>query len=416
MTQSMDGSNSMKTPPLTPTVAVRDVLYALGFIEDWNAMTEQSPAFTFNVGNLAISASEVTNISMRREFFFGGVWSRDRSQGSIKFSIPVMVESVEQAMAWIVCGIGKDFVPSRAIEWLDTGKRNHHLLPWEQALQRQRDSAKQQRQLRLSRPHCLVAREWMRLVNKHLRAAAEASRECDSVVVEFDGQLLKFSLLGGVIGVPASGPAAWAVSYRIQTHLFAELPSRLMNDPIEIGIWEGHLEVDRARMTLLLDPQKDGGVISTRGDSVPISGEEPSARERSVQRGDRPPRLRTSNPRRKMWVPLDALDGTADALSVIDPGGPMTYGLYTDLLRQKFDVLIRANPREARWALEMSSEHCPELWAMAAHNQAHEWASALMWRDGMMPFLAPLSEGGLRGKLARPKPLSFMEIMETLGS
>ncbi|MBC7705009.1 MAG: hypothetical protein H7274_13835, partial [Rhodoferax sp.] len=364
----------MKTPALPPTVAVRDVLYALGFIEDWHAMTEQSPAFTFNVGNLAISASEVTNISMRREFFFGGIWSRDRLQGSIEFSIPVMVESVEQAVAWIAYGIGKGFVPSRAIEWLETGKQNHHFLPWEQALQRQRDFAQQQRQLRLSRPHCLVAREWMRLVNKHLRAAAEASGENDSVVVEFDGQLLKFTLPSEVIGVPASGPAPWPVGYCVQTHRFTGLPKKFMNDLVEIGIWEGHLEVDRARMTLSLDPEKNGTAMSTRADSVPVSGEEPSTREQSVQRGDRPARLRTSSPRRKMWVPLDALDGTAHALSVIDPGGPMTYDLYRDLLRQKLDVLIQANPREARRALEMSNEHSPELWTIAANNPAQDWA------------------------------------------
>lgn len=111
------------------------------------------------------------------------------------------------------------------------------------------------------------------------------------------------------------------------------------------------------------------------------------------------------------WLPSGTLPGTAQALSVPDPGRPITRDLYLSLLEAKLDQLIQADRIAARQAMEMSEEHSPELSWIAAGKPLSEWASALVRCDGLMPLLSPLTWQGI---LVEPEPMSLGEILERL--
>lgn len=113
----------------------------------------------------------------------------------------------------------------------------------------------------------------------------------------------------------------------------------------------------------------------------------------------------------KVWLPGGALPGTELALSVPDPGQPMTPGLYREMLAAKLDGLIQSDPKAARQAMEMSQEQAPELWAIAEQYPPSQWASALLRSDKMAGLLAPLT---WRGRLAPAQPQSLREVLELL--
>jgi hypothetical protein len=244
-------------PLPAPIVAVRDVLANLGFVEDWHAMTEQQPGFKFKRGNLDLAANQVTSLYLRPEFFFGGIWATARSLRSIEFSMPLKVESTEQAVAWIVYGIGTDFAPSQPIDWFEDGKRWQDQLPWERHRRRLLEFDEEYRRLRRARPHCMVARKWMRILIRHMRAAAEGAGDDEEFVAEFDGQMFKVTLPSETIAAPATGPAPWVGAHRGSVVKFGGRHRKLMTDPVEIGIWEHHLEIDRYRYQLKFDSEQN---------------------------------------------------------------------------------------------------------------------------------------------------------------
>ena len=114
---------------------------------------------------------------------------------------------------------------------------------------------------------------------------------------------------------------------------------------------------------------------------------------------------------RMEWIPGGLPEPLARALSVPDPQAPMTPGLYRELLRQKLDALIHADPKEARRAMETSVEHAPGLWAIAHQNPMKDWAALLVASDEMMIALSPLT---MQGSLRRQQPQSLQEILEHL--
>ena len=217
-------------------------------------MTDERPGFAFKQGNLELAANQITNEYLRPQFFFGGVGIGANSLHSISFAIPLMVESAEQVVAWIVFGIGLDFRPSQTIDWFDRGKGWQHLLPWEQHRKKLLEWGAEYSRLRRARPQCTVSRKWMRVLIRELLDASEAARDDEDFVIGFDGLTLTLSLPGGVMGAPATGTAPWSITYRGRLSTFAGRWKRLMSDPVEVGIWEGELEIDRMRIEVAANP------------------------------------------------------------------------------------------------------------------------------------------------------------------
>lgn len=239
--------------PTEPTRLLSDVLPALGFMPD-RAGTSGSGsgvAFKLELPGLELTAVETLNRFFLPALHVAGLWRTDRSLRMIDFEMPMLVESREQALAWLAFGIGLDCLAASALPWLAEGRTLQHLLPWvrrecEQSARR----AELQRQ-RAARPHCIVPRHWMRVLLNQLAGTAETTAGPFSFIAHFNGRMLTIDAGGRIMGVPASGPGEWPEGVRAVVAAGAPLPRRLMTDPVELGVWDGALEIERVQLPLI---------------------------------------------------------------------------------------------------------------------------------------------------------------------
>lgn len=226
------------------SVSMRSILEQVGFAEDWTTITDQAPGYRFNSGNLRIQAVQVTNEYLCPVFLITGIEDqRPRALGSIQLSMPIAVESFEQGVAWIAYAVSARFQPTKPIAWLEQGRLWRHHLPWEQ----------KQAAFR-ARPHCNVARDWFRMPAKTLVALSLSAPEQAAATFTFDGNILTILAGDARLPVPATG-TAWTRGYAVRLACFKDFPKRLMRASLDIGVWEGRLNVDRARFDLFESPE-----------------------------------------------------------------------------------------------------------------------------------------------------------------
>ena len=121
----------------------------------------------------------------------------------------------------------------------------------------------------------------------------------------------------------------------------------------------------------------------------------------------------------KVWAPKTPMtDAQRGALSVpVDSRQPMTPELLRNLLEQKLDRLIAANPQAARETLEMSNEQAPELWEIAEQNNPSDWATLLVRSDGMQRLLDLIdwqTEAKPGPKPPKPAPSDLRAMLEQI--
>ena len=156
----------------------------------------------------------------------------------IETELPREVESLNQLKALLAYAIDRNLAIAQAPAWLEEGRNLTELLPWMQ-------SAAANAARRAARPQCNVGRPWMRLFLRDLRACLGAMDGALICELTFDGSQLVFNAPGYRVAAPARGPSAWAEPYVVSARALARLPQRLMSDPVEVGVWEGCLEVGR---------------------------------------------------------------------------------------------------------------------------------------------------------------------------
>ena len=228
-------------------VATWDLLSTLGFVTGEKCTSGDDWTRVFEFGNFELEAVESITWANYPVVCFGGVLSTSRTLALVEFDLPDQVESKEQLAAFIVYYLDKAghkevFVPARAVSWLELGRKNQHLLPWEQErLKREREQ-----ELYRARPHCLVARKWMRLALNTMAQHLDEMSGTDLVQIGFKEGLLTVRLGTTSIPLAATGDC-WESDYSISVSDLQVLPKRLMNDPVPVGIWESSLEVDRYR-------------------------------------------------------------------------------------------------------------------------------------------------------------------------
>jgi hypothetical protein len=119
-------------------VKTRAVFESLGFTEDWEAITDQCPAYYCDFGNLRLTAAEVMPFGAPC-FLLGGVWRDARSVSIVDFKMPLEVDSLEQGTAWIAYGIGEGFQPLHPTPWLAEGRKWRDHLPWVRSMEKYKD-------------------------------------------------------------------------------------------------------------------------------------------------------------------------------------------------------------------------------------------------------------------------------------
>jgi hypothetical protein len=116
------------------SIATYVALKALGFVEDKSISSDDPGGLSFNFGNLTLQASHCMNLRFARVVLFSGVMSTPRTISQVSCEMPQRAESMEQVAAWVAHCLDKQsggkFHPSVPIAWLETGRQNQHLLPW----------------------------------------------------------------------------------------------------------------------------------------------------------------------------------------------------------------------------------------------------------------------------------------------
>jgi hypothetical protein len=217
-----------------------DVLPSLGFLPDANVISDVQPGLSRDFGNLRLSASCGTNRNFREVVLFMGILTSERSIAEVIFELPPLVESREQALAFLVWSLdqhadGKIFMPRVPTSWLEEGRKHRYCLPWERELAAY-----------AARPHCTMHRKWASIALKALADHLTEASDGDFVTFEFDGEVLKIRCEKELIAVPAQGKA-WVQRYSISAGALKHLPKRLATQFIEVSIWDNALCLARRR-------------------------------------------------------------------------------------------------------------------------------------------------------------------------
>lgn len=227
---------------------LREVLELCGFGANWSApYAEEQPGYYFDCGDFRLGAVRVTSLYVRPVFQFGGVRSTSRSLGMISFEMPVVVESFEQGVAWIVEALRlQGYTPHFRPDWYRIGEEHRDLLPWER-----------QRAACAARPRCLVERDWLRPAIKKLREVSSNADPSDVTQISFDGEILRFRSGDVSVLIGASG-TRWTESYAVCTRQLDGLPRRLMQEWIDVSIWDGRMTIGSRAFKLCALPDLPG--------------------------------------------------------------------------------------------------------------------------------------------------------------
>jgi hypothetical protein len=221
-----------------PSVDTWDVLVSLGFHED---QSDWMHSFCYSFGNFKLNALRCTNRWFVDIVLLSGVMTDGRSLADVHGELRLKEESRERVLAHVAWTLdqsaGGTFVPLTPTPWLEEGRAHQDLLPWV----RERREYEEQQAIFRARPHCIVAREWMRLGIKTLRAFAETADTDQLVIVAFDGSALSFRAPALACIMAAEGQA-WVESVSVRADAFAETPRRLKRF-VEVGVWAGALAV-----------------------------------------------------------------------------------------------------------------------------------------------------------------------------
>jgi len=116
------------------SVAIGHVLRTLGFEEDPNVLSDETPGLSYDFGAFRLEASQGLNRWFRPVVTLGGLIATSRTNTLIHFEIPLEVESFEQGVALVTYILdshaGGRFQPPFDVAWLEEGRRFSHLLPW----------------------------------------------------------------------------------------------------------------------------------------------------------------------------------------------------------------------------------------------------------------------------------------------
>lgn len=204
-------------------VPIEEILIDIGFLP-----TEDGLQFDF--GNFKLKAIEGMNRSFFHGFHFFGFYTIARSAGTIRFHLPLKVESHNQCIAFMAYYLRNAEVANIPI-WLEEGMALKELLPWERELKAYNDN-----------PKATIEHEWFRLIVRKMRLIASTSNNEDITTFSFDGTILKIVCNNQLLVSPAQG-RDWGKIAKVKTESLDFLPKRIEKRSVSIYIWKEKLYI-----------------------------------------------------------------------------------------------------------------------------------------------------------------------------
>jgi hypothetical protein len=93
-----------------------------------------------------------------------------------------------------------------------------------------------------ARPKCTVEREWLRKALNKLKERLSELPDETNVAFSFDGSVFSTRCDGELIAIAGQG-APWTVTFNAGASALRHVPKRLMNDSIEVSIWESNIRI-----------------------------------------------------------------------------------------------------------------------------------------------------------------------------
>ena len=240
----------MEYPPPTPAVSVRDVLPSLGFEPVWGTPTDEEPAYAFKRGGIDIIVAQGVSLYFQSQFKILGMAATTRALREIEQPMPLALASRNQIVAWLTFAVGADFSPSCPVGWFQEGLDLQDLLPWEVERLRRLAELEESARLHRLRPLCFVERRALRsLLNTAIRSVGMPPVAGRFEIAFADG-ILRLYARGRLHCASAEG-ADWPNRFCGEQVNLHALDRRLRNDPVEVGIEQGNLQIERVRIPVL---------------------------------------------------------------------------------------------------------------------------------------------------------------------
>ncbi len=233
-------------------VKLEDVFLQIGFNEMPSFVGER--VFSYKTDWVRI---KVIHLSVIPPLHFGPGFSVSvdyKSNNILQWEpnyIPDKADSYEQALAYIVFGIGRH-VGSGSIStdenhWHNLGKSYQNLLPWEVARRKSQEEWEKM-------PKAFIDITWMRVLVQLLKEWRDEIKQNELISFTFNGEFVVFKCGINTIPIPGSG-TKWENTYNLEF-------SELSNIPVRIFKTGKQFHVDGTKLhfgnkTLLVNAKND---------------------------------------------------------------------------------------------------------------------------------------------------------------
>lgn len=201
------------------------ILRDFGFMPDSRVVSDPPGGLSYRFLDFDIQASACTSL-IGPVVLLSGVYAARGKLAEIEIELPRELEDEGYVAAYLSYRLdrllGAGFEQAQRVPWLELGRRNHDLLPWEVA-----------RVSHELRPHCIVDRDWLRLALRDLRDCLATMAPDETVRFEFDGEVFRIRAGSRLIVTPANGNA-WPSAELVRAGDLAALPKRLMQHCVGI--------------------------------------------------------------------------------------------------------------------------------------------------------------------------------------
>ncbi|MDP1728013.1 MAG: hypothetical protein Q8M15_14605 [Bacteroidota bacterium] len=217
-------------------VKLEDVFLQIGFNELPPFLGER--VFSLNTDWVRI---KITHLSVIPSFSYGPGFSVKVNYASNRILqmepdfIPDSADSYEQALAYIVFGIGSDVgkLSSDENHWHNLGKSFQNLLPWEVEKRKRQEEWEKL-------PKASIEISWLRVLVLLLKEWRDEIKQNELISFTFNGEFVVFKCGNKTIPIPGSG-TKWENTYFIDFSELNNIPIRIFKTGKQFHVNESKL-------------------------------------------------------------------------------------------------------------------------------------------------------------------------------